>query len=400
MIGVGEDDDWSSEIMPILKERKKISNNSHSTSISNTSYSIWTRFWLQEKTIIINKCALIFLFLLLCKFITACLYNYPILNEMQTSLGCVNARLACHHRKAKNRTLVMIFGNLRGGERAWDSLFEHVLDVNCADLALFIGETDKDSSVRSRAKFIVMVPEYKNWLDALELVNPNKTWRPYLERGHITFRRSAIINLFLKWKARQFLIETDVLNEYDTFVITRADHFYGCCHDLSSLSPDKVWIPSGKDEENGLSDRHMVCDRKHITKCLSIIDPVLDHPEMYNLGPEQTLKQRFDEMGLETERFNRMMWLVREDSDSSRWSRGNARNTFKGKFVVKYDEEYLKATRTCLRSRWSTLKEIVKVTIQEQFYDPFRKQKRSLLMDELKTGKDSDCSVSEAICDE
>lgn len=54
----------------------------------------------------------------------------------------------------QNRTLVIIMGNIRGGERAWESLYKNVLDLNSADLALVVGEMapkNRTSSMYARA---------------------------------------------------------------------------------------------------------------------------------------------------------------------------------------------------------------------------------------------------------
>ena len=64
---------------------------------------------------------------------------------------------------------------------AWDTLYRNVLDVNQADLALVIGEIPdryQNATILSRAKYILHVPEYEDWADAMELI-PNKTsnWR-------------------------------------------------------------------------------------------------------------------------------------------------------------------------------------------------------------------------------
>jgi hypothetical protein len=44
--------------------------------------------------------------------------------------------------KAKNnKTLVILIGNLRCGEPAWQTLYQNILDVNSADLALMVGDS-------------------------------------------------------------------------------------------------------------------------------------------------------------------------------------------------------------------------------------------------------------------
>src|SRR6056300_662546 len=51
----------------------------------------------------------------------------------------------------QNSSLVIIMGNLRGGEQAWQSLYKNVLDVNSGDLALIIGEEQKQHNKQEAA---------------------------------------------------------------------------------------------------------------------------------------------------------------------------------------------------------------------------------------------------------
>ena len=74
-----------------------------------------------------------------------------------------------------NKTLVILIGNLRCGENAWQSLYRNLLDVNSADLGL-IGTNDDggrypNASLFSRAKYVWKTPEYDEWADALDLIN-------------------------------------------------------------------------------------------------------------------------------------------------------------------------------------------------------------------------------------
>lgn len=83
-----------------------------------------------------------------------------------------------------NTSLVIIMGNLRGGEKAWESLYTNVLDVNNADLALMIGEESTNSTqslypnntLSGRARYIWTFPEYGDWADAVDLINGSE-WR-------------------------------------------------------------------------------------------------------------------------------------------------------------------------------------------------------------------------------
>ena len=130
-----------------------------------------------------------------------------------------------------NRTLVVLIGSMRCGERAWSTLYEQVLDVNMADLAIMISDADyyyyndanatsnsdvweeeddgdnttttrsrggdqllvtmgkqtygnyPNASLLRRAKYVWVHPEYSKWEDAFDTVvditrHPNRTfWR-------------------------------------------------------------------------------------------------------------------------------------------------------------------------------------------------------------------------------
>lgn len=81
----------------------------------------------------------------------------------------------------KNRTLVVVLGSLRGGEVAWRTLYERVLDPSMADLALMVGfvnETKRNSSLYERAKHVWMFREYEDWGDAVDLARGgDRRWR-------------------------------------------------------------------------------------------------------------------------------------------------------------------------------------------------------------------------------
>jgi uncharacterized membrane protein YgcG len=74
-----------------------------------------------------------------------------------------------------NKTLVVLLGNLRGGEVAWHTLYRNVLDVNSADLALMIGSTIRDNyqnaTLFQRAKYQWIIPELDDWGDAIDSIS-------------------------------------------------------------------------------------------------------------------------------------------------------------------------------------------------------------------------------------
>jgi hypothetical protein len=81
---------------------------------------------------------------------------------------------------SNNRTLVILTGDLRCGEKAWSTLYENVLDLNHADLALFVQVPSqleyKNASLFARARHIEWIPRYDDWADAIDLID-GPAWR-------------------------------------------------------------------------------------------------------------------------------------------------------------------------------------------------------------------------------
>jgi len=58
---------------------------------------------------------------------------------------------------------------------------------------------------------------------------------------------SAGILIFFRWFLLQKLKETNLINEYDRFIITRSDFIYAIPHPrLELLDPSKIWFPNGE----------------------------------------------------------------------------------------------------------------------------------------------------------
>jgi len=187
----------------------------------------------------------------------------------------------------RNNSLVIVMGELRGGEETWQTLIDNVLDVNSADLAVFTtnNQTYADNPLMQRAKYVWRHREYDDWADAIDTIN-GTSWRtthllkfhdhnvyswPGKNRsilfgglaGHdcdpITARTSwcehdgsgIIVFMLRHWLMER--IREEVLGLYDIFVVTRPDNMYLCPHEFDELdlSNHTIWVPSG--EEYGVS---------------------------------------------------------------------------------------------------------------------------------------------------
>jgi len=264
-----------------------------------------------------------------------------------------------------NKTLVIALGNLRCGERAWESLYRNVLDVNSADLAL-IAQQPRDryenASLLERAKYAWIIPDYSDWADAIDLIN-GTDWRqialplvnpqnPMLG-GVGNFSGSGAIIFMYRYWLSQKIQELKLTEQYDRFVVTRNDHYYLCAHNLDKLEPSYLWLPMGEDY-GGITDRHLVVSSGDVLKALDILPPILAHPERHmkkftrrNSISELILRERWREEGLlfKTNRFKRVMFTCMQPGDGTRW--GQMRWRVKEGVFVKYENEYFLSLRTC-----------------------------------------------------
>mmetsp|Transcript_22079 Transcript_22079/g.46038 ORF Transcript_22079/g.46038 Transcript_22079/m.46038 type:complete len:334 (-) Transcript_22079:298-1299(-) len=230
---------------------------------------------------------------------------------------------------SKNKTLVVLMGDLRCGEPCWKSLRENVLQVHKADLALLIQPPQpqyQNSSLLDIAKYHWPVPVYDNWLDALDVImNNSSVWQKtffdqvlpiYHEKNILLgpikynstqkFRGSAMIIFYKRYLLSQRIKQFKLHQQYDWFVVTRTDHYNKCPHaNISSMNPQSIYIPRGENYL-GICDRHMVVSKHQVLRALDIVPPLLRNPLQYRDvldseagNSEMFLERRFMEMGLD-----------------------------------------------------------------------------------------------------
>jgi hypothetical protein len=264
------------------------------------------------------------------------------------------------------KTLVIIMGSIRGGDVTWNTFYKHMLDLNSADLALVIGELPEEkrkSSLFQRAKYLYQFPEFTDWGEAVDSIN-GSDWRQHIlpqandkwgTWGGVGDKPgSGAVIFMIRWYVAKFLVEENLLDKYDRFVLTRSDHYFGCAHDLSLLDNQYMWIPWGEDYKFGITDRHLVCNRDQILKALDIYPPIVRHPEKYaspqfaDLNPEQLLRARWEQEQLWpwVRRFDRVMFTCAVEGDKTRWTEMSAAEVKEGVFL-KYEFEYEETTCVC-----------------------------------------------------
>jgi len=286
-----------------------------------------------------------------------------------------------------NTTLVVLLGNIRGGERAWRSLYRNLLDPSRADLALQVDEADvhghlgeqhgcdcsgessavqplQAPSLLERAKYTWLTPRFHDWGNALDLIGGDGDWRSCLEseKVHAVFGgvagmpSSGAILFMKKWFLMRNIVRLDLRSKYKWFVVTRADHFWGCEHDTSQLDTNFIWMPLGEDY-NGYTDRHVECNSSTILKVLNMLPPLVLNPHKYcphlhflSTNSEQFIKQRFAEDGLNMSvaRYPRKQFVVARPQDKSRWGQLTRHPHFtNADLFIKYEAEYDDVMEVC-----------------------------------------------------
>lgn len=162
---------------------------------------------------------------------------------------------------------------------------------------------------------------------------------------------SAGILIFFRWFLLKNLIDNDLLNKYDRFIITRSDFIYQLPHPmLEHMNENCIWIPDNE-HYGGYTDRHVVLSSKNIECYLNIFsnfvlksnDYFIKMRNKQNWNLEQVIKFHLEQNNVLhlVKEFPYVMYSVRNKNDSTRWSKGKFSNKFD--YYIKYESEYNKS---------------------------------------------------------
>lgn len=163
---------------------------------------------------------------------------------------------------------------------------------------------------------------------------------------------SAGILIFYRWFLLQNLIENDLLNTYDRFVITRSDFIYQLPHPkIELMNKNNIWIPNCEYYE-GYTDRHVILSKDNIESYLNIFNNMVLKSNEYFMkmkdkndwNLEQLIKfnlQQNNVLHLVKE-FPYIMYSVRNVNGQTRWSVGNYSKEHR--YFIKYQTEYKKSS--------------------------------------------------------
>jgi hypothetical protein len=162
---------------------------------------------------------------------------------------------------------------------------------------------------------------------------------------------SAGILIFFRWFLLKNLIDNDLINKYDKFVITRSDFIYQLPHPKVEYMSDNIWIPDCEDY-GGYSDRHVILSKNNIVPYLNILNNMVLRSNEYFMkmhtisewNLEKVIKFHLTQNNVlhQVRDFPYVMYSVRNINGTTRWVQGIFSNELG--YYIKYPSEYHKSS--------------------------------------------------------
>jgi hypothetical protein len=283
------------------------------------------------------------------------------------------------------KTLVIILSETREDILTYDNFKKNVLDVLNADLCVCIGikdDYDYENKYYKNALYKFLYKEPNDFGDAFDeaykevlhteidekvIVENNEVllkpiyWREFLKiknqflggikDEHNQHPGSAGILIFFRYFLLKNIINNNLINKYDRFIITRSDFIYVLPYpDLIILDEKYIWIPDGE-SYGGYTDRMAVLSKTNIISYLNILNSfILKSNDYYNKmkisddwNLEKVIKFHLNEEKIPVKLFPYIMYSIRNNNGSTRWAQGTYNEELG--YYIKYDNEYNEAIK-------------------------------------------------------
>ena len=193
---------------------------------------------------------------------------------------------------------------------------------------------------------------YKKPLHWREFLKIKDQFLGGIKDNHNQHPGSAGILIFFRWFLLKNLIDNNIINKYDRFVITRSDYIYQLPHPkLVNMNKNLIWIPDSE-FYGGYTDRHVILSKKNIESYLNIFNNIVLKSNDYCMkmksynrwNLEKLIKFHLKQNNVLNlvKHFPYIMYSVRNINGSTRWSVGKFDNNLG--YFVKYDSEYQKSS--------------------------------------------------------
>lgn len=285
------------------------------------------------------------------------------------------------------KTLIIILAETRFSDITYDNFIENVVgndNNNEIDLCVCIAvdeNYDYDDKLYKMAKYKFIINDQYDYGPLFEtayneiieenkdkLEKPNIYWREFLNLGNNLFGGVIIskddisknnggacgILIYFRHFLMKKLIENNLIDLYDRFIITRSDFMYNLPHPkLELLNPEYIWIP---DDEHfgGYTDRHVILSKSNIISYLNIFENIVIKSNTYynNLNNffkfgniEELIKFNLIQNNVNhlVKHFPYVMYAIRGikiDGKRNWWKLGDI---LQDNYYIKYQTEYLKS---------------------------------------------------------
>jgi hypothetical protein len=274
--------------------------------------------------------------------------KYECLQNINTLYGKIQYPKQCtenvmYHENIQNITSLDFFNN------------DDEVVIHTKDFPNNLWKNQIYSVKKSDNNFVIQpnVITYKKRLYWREFLKVKDQFLGGIKDDHNQHPGSAGILIFFRWFLLKNLIDNDLINKYDRFVITRSDFIYQLPHPkVEYLNKKYIWIP---DCENygGYTDRHAILSKSNIESYLNILNNFVLFSNNYFMK----MKNNFEEWNLErviyfhlmqnnvlhlVKVFPYVMYAVRNINGSTRWSEGVFSKHLG--YYIKYDTEYEKSS--------------------------------------------------------
>jgi hypothetical protein len=274
--------------------------------------------------------------------------------------------------RGNQRVLVIIIGQARGGDLAWKSLHKFLIRPLNAHLAIYISNWQNTTFLHNISQYMWTVPEYTDWGIIFEMAAKKcnvdivaEKWRHYCKISGIfmggvancAHPGSAGILLGFRWLVQQKILELNLFDKYDWFILTRADELYLCNHyNFFEMNEHHALLPTDE-YYGGWSDRHIIGKSSIFMKMINITTELVCKPDhwfntlqqrkgYFNL--ERIQKELWSDLNITVSEFPRSMFTVRTQHDPTRWSEGQSHpDVDQFGLKLKYVDEFRSSIKYC-----------------------------------------------------
>ena len=246
------------------------------------------------------------------------------------------------------RTLVVLFGQPRGGLTSWKSLHKHVLAPLNAHLATYFTDDCPCTELDAMTTYSWSIQAPQDWQVVMEeaarhcLTRQEKNNWQKLYQIKDQFLGGIIgsgqpgsggIMLAFRWLVQRKIVELNLADKYDYMILSRSDQLHICDHPpLNFTEKNFVHLPFGE-EYNGWADRHIFAQTREFMRAINITQSLVCDTDRWishfnalgrkNINPESIQKVLWQDDGLQVRQFNRSMFSVKTNQDTTTWSPGH-----------------------------------------------------------------------------